>query len=148
MVKSNFHMHTIFCDGQNCPEDYVLAALNKGMEAIGFSAHVPITIANNSNMKAEMTEAYFKEIARLKQKYIKQIEIYVGFEMDYLTTENKNLIMKYIAKADYTIGSIHYIYDEKSAKYYSADGSVEDVMATFREMGKGDNQVCVNAYYH
>jgi histidinol-phosphatase (PHP family) len=147
MVKSNFHMHTTFCDGKNCPEDYVLAALNKGMESIGFSTHVPISMENIWNMKAEMTEHYFKEILRLKQKYAKQIEIYAGFEMDYLATENKNTIMQYIAQADYTIGSVHYIYDEKNAKYYSADGSAEDLATTFEEIGKGNNQACVAAYY-
>jgi len=40
-------MHTTFCDGKSHPEDYVLVALNKGMESIGFSAHVPISIVND-----------------------------------------------------------------------------------------------------
>lgn len=147
MVNSNFHMHTIFCDGKNHPEDYVLAALNKGMESIGFSAHVPIPLTNVCNMKAEVMEHYFAEIARLKQKYAKQIEIYVGFEMDYLPTENKNLILKYITKTDYTIGSVHYIYDEKNAKYYNIDGSAEDVNTTFKAIGRGNPKTCVNIYY-
>jgi histidinol phosphate phosphatase HisJ family len=147
MAKSNFHMHTIFCDGKSSPEDYVLVALNRGMESIGFSAHAPIGLAKVLNMKAEMVEVYFAEIARLKRKYAKQIEIYAGFEMDYLITENKNIIMKYVAEADYIIGSVHYIYDVKSAKYYSIADSVEDASAAFKEIGKGNNQVCVNAYY-
>lgn len=148
MIKTNFHMHTVFCDGKNIPEDYVMAALNKKMTAIGFSAHVPITLANAWNMKQEKADDYFAEIARLKQKYKNQIEIYCGLEIDYLGTENKDFIAPYIAKADYTIGSVHYVYDEVSAKYYSIDGSEEDVREAFIALSKGDHQVCVEAYYH
>jgi len=147
VAKSNFHMHTIFSDGKDNPEDCILVALDKGMESIGFSDHVPAPTLNHWSMKAEQVTNYLKEITRLKKKYAKQIEVYTGFEMDYWVTENKNIILEYIANADYTIGSVHYIYDKESAKYYSVDGSAEDVKTTFAVLGRGDNRICVEAYY-
>lgn len=147
MSKSNFHMHTVFCDGLSNPEDYVLTAIEKGMTAIGFSAHVPIPIANYWNMPATKTQDYFDEILRLKQRYVDKIEIYAGFEMDYLITADKNLIQQYIKQADYTIGSIHYLYDEKNQKYYAADGSAADLDITYQEFAGSDDQVLVRSYY-
>ena len=36
---SNFHTHTILCDGKDRPEELVLEALRLGCPAIGFSGH-------------------------------------------------------------------------------------------------------------
>ncbi|MBU0743856.1 MAG: histidinol-phosphatase HisJ [Gammaproteobacteria bacterium] len=141
-------MHTNFSDGKNNPEDYVLAALDRGMESIGFSDHAPTPVKlNNWNMPAEKADLYFDEISRLKEKYSQQIEIYIGFEMDYLDRMDTGQIRKYIDRADYTIGSVHYVYDEETAKYYPIEGSKEEVKGAFEVIGKGDNRLCVQAYY-
>lgn len=148
-IKShaNFHTHTNFCDGNNSPEEFVIAALTKKMRAIGFSAHVPVSISNKWNMHAEKTDAYFTEIRHLKQKYANSIEIYCGFEMDYLATDKKDDTQKYIARADYTIGSVHYLYDKVAKKYYFADGAVNDITTTINEFAHGDVKYFVTAYY-
>ena len=148
MTKSNYHMHTIFSDGKDYPEEYVLSAIDKGMESIGFSDHVPVCIKlNDWNMIGEKVELYFEEIDRLKKKYAGKIEIYTGFEMDYMDREGSDLIRKYIDRADYTVGSVHYVYDEDTAKYYSIEGSRDDVKEAFEKIGKGSHQACVDAYY-
>ena len=36
---SNYHTHTILCDGKDRPEELVLEALRLGCPAIGFSGH-------------------------------------------------------------------------------------------------------------
>lgn len=146
-AKSNYHMHTTFCDGKNPPEDYVLQALEKGMESIGFSAHMPLHIPNDWSMKENNIDEYFKEISHLKQKYLADLEIYAGFEMDYLATANKNIVNQYINMADFTIGSVHYLYDKKADEYYSTEDSFEAVKKGFEMIGGGDNQKFVKAYY-
>ena len=35
----NYHTHTIYCDGNNTPEEVVVAAIQKGFYSIGFSGH-------------------------------------------------------------------------------------------------------------
>ena len=147
-MKANFHTHTIFCDGLNSAEDCVLAAINKKMRAIGFSTHAPIPIASKWNMPALKTQNYFAEIQRLKKKYADQIEIYAGFEMDYLITADKNLIHKYINQADYTIGSVHYLYAMNHKKYYAIDGTASDVAIAYQEFTNGDNKFLVRSYYN
>lgn len=148
MTKANFHTHTIFCDGLNNAEDCVLAAINKEMTAIGFSTHVPVPIASKWNMPASKTQNYFAEIKRLKEKYANQIEIYSGFEMDYLITADKNLIHEYINQADYTIGSVHYLYSANHKKYYAIDGTVSDVAVAYQEFANGNSKFLVTSYYN
>lgn len=36
-MLTNFHTHSMFCDGDNTPEEIVSAALDFGFSAIGFS---------------------------------------------------------------------------------------------------------------
>ena len=38
-MSGNFHTHTVFCDGADTAEDMVLAAIDMGMDEIGFSGH-------------------------------------------------------------------------------------------------------------
>jgi histidinol-phosphatase (PHP family) len=147
MTKANFHMHTLFCDGKSSAEEYVLIAIKKGIRAIGFSAHVPVPMLNKWSMPASKTEDYFAEISRLKEKYAKEIEIYTGFEMDYLITADKKDIHKYIAAADYTIGSVHCLYSEKNKKYYAVDGTALEVTQTLEEFANGDIKFLVRSYY-
>ena len=39
MMKTNYHTHTTWCDGKDTPEAVVVAAIDKGFDAIGFSSH-------------------------------------------------------------------------------------------------------------
>ena len=37
--KCNFNTHTNFCDGKNTAEEMVIAAINAGINVLGFSGH-------------------------------------------------------------------------------------------------------------
>ena len=39
MTMTNYHTHTIWCDGADSPEKVVLSAIEKGFSEIGFSSH-------------------------------------------------------------------------------------------------------------
>ena len=38
-MKTNYHTHTIWCDGKDDPETVILSAIDKGFDEIGFSSH-------------------------------------------------------------------------------------------------------------
>ena len=98
-MTGNFHTHTTFCDGRNTPEEIVLAALEKGFSAIGFSGHGYTEFDLRYCMKN--TASYIAEINTLKEKYKGQIQIYLGVEEDAFAAVDRN-------KFDYIIGSSHY----------------------------------------
>ena len=104
MRFSNFHQHTTFSDGKNTPEEVVKSAIERGMEAIGFSDHSHTKIDESYCMMPERYEAYFAEIARLKEAYKEDIRIYTGLELDYFSACDRS-------RYDYIIGSVHYMYE-------------------------------------
>ena len=60
---------------------------------------------------------YIAEINRLKEKYKKDIEIYLGIEEDCSQLCDRSLF-------EYVIGSCHYV--KIGGRYYSIDGSCEE----------------------
>ena len=127
--KCNLHTHTTFCDGKDSAEEVVLAAIDRGMETIGFSGHSGLPFSTTWTMKQEKTKEYQKEILRLKEVYKDQIHILLGIEQDILTG-----IPDY--PYDYVIGSVHClqkngenimvdhsqaIFEDAAAKHYGGD---------------------------
>lgn len=111
---SNFHTHTVFCDGDNTPEEMVLSAIDKGFSAIGFSAHGFTPFDKSYCVKD--TDGYIAEINRIKEKYKKEIEIYLGVEEDAFYEQDRS-------KFDYIIGSSHYF--KVNGEYHSIDSSYD-----------------------
>ena len=108
--NSNFHSHCTFCDGRSHPEDFLKFAITKQFRAYGFSSHSPLPFETFWNMsKPEMPE-YITEINRLKKKYAKDIEVYLGLEIDYLD-KSYNISIPYFQSLplDYSLSSIHFL---------------------------------------
>ena len=94
----DLHMHTVWSDGKNTPEEMVQEAIRKGLETVGISDH---SSGDPCGMKLEENTAYKAEIARLKEKYAGQIRVLCGLERDFLTDD--------FSEYDYTIGSVHWL---------------------------------------
>ena len=101
MILSNLHTHSCFCDGKSTPEEIVLTALDKGFSSLGFSGHGYTPFDLRSCMKD--TDGYIAEIGRLKKKYRKDIQIYLGVEEDSSWPVDRD-------RFDYMIGSSHYFH--------------------------------------
>ena len=132
---SNFHTHTTFCDGKNTPEEVVLAAIEKGFGAIGFSGHG--LTAKDSRYCMQDTEAYIAEVMRLREKYRDRIQVYLGIEEDVIGIVDRS-------KFEYIIGSSHYC--KVDGVYYSIDGSpthFEKCLAAF----DGNSLAMAEQYY-
>lgn len=109
MRFTNYHTHTAFCDGLGEPEEYVLEAINRGLQAIGFSSHAPLPYPNNWALQAGQIDEYCRTINSLKVKYAKLIQIYLGLEIDNLSQLAGYRFSKFEdLNLDYTIGSVHF----------------------------------------
>lgn len=102
ILKSDLHMHTVYCDGQNTPEEMVISAIEKGLSVVGFSGHSFVKEEPELGMNEEETSCYVKEIGLLKKKYSGKIAVLCGIEQDYLSETKTD-------GYDYVIGSVHYI---------------------------------------
>lgn len=85
---SNYHTHTKRCRhavGQD--EEYVLAAIDRGLQILGFADHSPYIFDGDyySTMRMPMEELpeYVASVLSLREKYADQIEIKLGLELEY-----------------------------------------------------------------
>ncbi len=140
MTGSNFHTHTVFCDGADTPEELVQYAISKGSPAIGFSGHSYTDIPDDDPfcMGREAAEAYKQEINRLKSAYKDKIKILLGVEQDYYSDEPAD-------GYDYVIGSVHYVL--KDGFYIPVDETKEKQAEAVDRFYNGDFYAFCEDYY-
>ena len=92
----DLHMHTVFSDGKNTPEEMVQEAIQLGLDTVGISDHSHL---DPCGMSVEASAEYRAEIGRLKEKYAGQIRVLCGLERDFISDD--------FADYDYVIGSVH-----------------------------------------
>ena len=138
MILSDFHVHTTFCDGANTAREMVLAAIEKGMDAIGFSAHSYTFFDESYCLKKEDIPSYREEICVLKEEYRGKIRILLGIEQDVYSAESTE-------GYDYVIGSAHYVL--KDGKYYSVDSSMDEFRHIGEDVYGGDYYALCEDYF-
>lgn len=138
MTDCDFHIHTNFCDGEDSAEDVVKAAIAKNMKRIGFSGHSYTSFDGTYCMTEKGTEEYRADIARLKEKYKGEIEIFCGIEQDFYAD--------YPAEGfEYIIGSVHYL--KKGEEYFEIDGSAEVLRTAAEKYYGGDVYKMAEEYF-
>lgn len=139
MVKSNYHTHSVFSDGENTLEEIAEAALKKGFVALGFSDHSPISFDDSFCMPYAAYEKYKRNISRLKAVYSGRLDILCGLELDYYSDgfDTDDL--------DYTVGSVHYV--KSGGIYYSVDDTPQTGKKGIDEGFGGDACAYAAAYY-
>ena len=183
-MKANFHTHTTFCDGKNSAEEMVLAAIQKGFTALGFSSHCfhplnpdfYLSFDSLWHIPSAKIKSYTKEIRRLKTKYAGQIDIYLGFEADFLDSvdndtmdlvrslsksnsfgekysslqafPDKNTYSKY--SPDFLIGAVHFVNTAKGI--YTVDHKTNVVKENLLKLysnkyGEIDGKAAVCDYF-
>lgn len=148
MIITNYHTHSSFCDGKYEPEVYTERAISLGMKALGFSSHAPIPQENDWTMKPGRIGEYVKRIRGVRDRYKDEIEVYCGLEIDFIPGVSGPSSPEFSrAGLDYTIGSVHLIYDEEKAHYYGIDGSEESFLHLYTVIFNGDIKSFVREYY-
>ncbi len=90
-ITANYHTHTIRCNhavGED--KEYVEAAIEAGIQTLGFSDHIPwgdaipYEHARTVRMHRSQIEDYVTSIRGLQKEYASDIRILLGFEAEYL----------------------------------------------------------------
>lgn len=162
MLKTNYHTHTNYCDGKATAEKMIESAIDKKFDIFGFSSHSAFPYKSSWHINPLKHKEYTDEILKLKTKYKNQIELYLGFEADYLplvTTPDKQRFLDFLP--DYIIGSVHYVinldnpdkkgyFQEESdipVNCFSIDGSTEEVKQGINTMFDGDGKKACQTYF-
>ena len=142
MLADN-HVHTQYCphgSGDDM-EGYIKAAINKGLNQITFTEHAPLPIEDptpekDSAMSMEDVEKYLSEGRRLKEKYQGDIEVNIGFEVDYIEGKEKQtteFLRKYPETVSHSILSVHFL-KLADQDYFCIDYDKDDFLEKMTEI--------------
>lgn len=146
MQWSNYHTHTYFCDGKAIPEDYIKSAIKNNVTSLGFSGHAPLPFKTEWNMRMDKVDEYISQLNDLKEKYKNELEIFIGFEVDYVNGTN---VLESVKKfnPDYFIGSVHLLGFFNNDKVFEVDHNPQKFIAGLKEIYKDNIKKLVTFYY-
>jgi histidinol-phosphatase (PHP family) len=128
------------------------AAWEKGLAAIGFSAHGPIRrktgFKTSWHLPDERLEEYMAAVRDARRRWEGKLPVYLGLEVDYI----RGLIGpadRDIQELglDYIIASVHYVIPPGKAGPFAVDGSVEELERGIREGFGGDGEAMMGYYW-
>ncbi|MEO6324553.1 MAG: histidinol-phosphatase HisJ family protein [Thermoanaerobaculia bacterium] len=117
MLGGDYHVHTFRCGhAGGATRDYVLHALQQGLDEIAFTDHVPLYFLPGADplpdfaMAENELDGYVDEILSLKQEFAGSIEILLGLEADF--AEGHERALEQILRRfdwDVVLGSVHWV---------------------------------------
>ena len=130
---NNFHTHTYRClHAYGSEEDYVLSAIKRGTQQLGFSDHAPFPDRDfGLRMSYDELDDYLQTIERLSQVYDGTIRLYKGLEIEFYQEYIDYYRMLLDEKQlDYLALGAHTRFDDKGAlKNIFFAESTEDYIA-------------------
>ncbi|CAD7288615.1 Histidinol-phosphatase [Campylobacter majalis] len=106
----DLHNHTKLCNHATGEiEQYIQAAIKNKTKFYGISDHAPMDYDEKYRMSFSQMDFYEKMVLECKQKFSDQIDILLGYEVDYLNGHMHECLFK--RKVDYLIGSVHFLND-------------------------------------
>ena len=121
---ANYHTHTPRCGHASGEEkEYVEEAIRGGLKILGFSDHAPVPYKGGYSspgvrMDVSEIEDYVDAVMRVKDEYRRDIEIHLGFEMEYYPgyiDAQLDLYRQY--PIDFFLLGQHYLGDEIGCPY-------------------------------
>lgn len=107
-MRVDLHNHTVLCNhATGSVEDYILKAIELGIDVYGFSDHAPMTFDPKYRMDISQRHIYETWVNEVKEKYKDKIKVLLAYEVDFLDGHILDEILN--AKVDYLIGSVHFL---------------------------------------
>ena len=111
-MHANYHTHTMRCKhGRGTPSDFCAAALEQGVDCIGFTDHCPHPDGKWASVRMDLSELddYFEDIREARRRY-PQLEIHAGLECEYrpdLGDYQRDEYLQHPNRCEYLILAIH-----------------------------------------
>ena len=107
-TRIDLHNHTTRCNhAEGTIDEYIERAIELGIDIYGFSEHAPMDFDTEYRLPLCDMNAYTNDILQAKERYKNDIEILLGYEVDYLPGYMEDKVLN--APVDYLIGSVHFI---------------------------------------
>lgn len=107
-MRIDLHNHTTRCNhAEGTIDEYIARAIELGIDIYGFSEHAPMDFDENYRLSFDEMSLYEADILNAKEKYKNDIEILLGYEVDWLPNHMSERVLK--SNVDYLIGSVHFL---------------------------------------
>ena len=123
----NYHTHTARCGhASGTEEEYIQRAIQGGVARMGFSDHAPFRFPDGHEsgyrVPTDRAEDYFATLNALRDKYQGQIELKIGFEMEYYPTYFAAMLEQVRTMGcEYLVLGQHFSGDEWPGGFYVAN---------------------------
>ncbi|HHB93947.1 MAG TPA: histidinol-phosphatase HisJ family protein [Campylobacterales bacterium] len=108
-MRIDLHNHTTKCNhATGTIDEYIQRAIELGVDIYGFSEHAPMNFDQYYRLSFEDMSCYEQDILTYKQIYKDDIEILLGYEVDYLKGYIDSRVIEN-RSVDYLIGSVHFL---------------------------------------
>lgn len=120
---ANYHTHTHRCQhAWGTEKQYIERAIAAGIKKLGFSDHVPCPFkdgfVSKIRMRMSQAEEYVNTIRTLQEEYKDKIELYVGFETEYIPEFFEEQVKMFEKLGcDYMIMGQHFLTSEAEGPY-------------------------------
>ena len=107
-MQVDLHNHTPLCNhATGSIDEYIQAAIAKGISYFGFSDHAPMDFDPHYRMSFDAMADYEADVKDAKKRYADAITILLGYEVDFLPGHMDKRVLD--AEVDYLIGSVHFL---------------------------------------
>lgn len=107
-TRVDLHNHTTRCNhATGTVDEYIQRAIELGIDVYGFSEHAPMDFDPEYRLPFNEINAYFSDIKQAKITYKDDIDILLGYEVDWLQGHMDERVLN--ADIDYLIGSVHFL---------------------------------------
>lgn len=114
----NYHTHTFRCrHAVGADEEYIKSAIACGVTHLGFADHMPYIFPDGHEstyrVPADQAEDYVTSLSVLREQYKEQIDVKIGFEMEYYPSHFDTMLTNAIHYGgEYLILGQHFTYEE------------------------------------
>ena len=139
-MLANYHTHTTRCNHAHGTErEYIESAIQAGFKVLGFSDHVPQPYEDEyfSHIRMRMAEVenYTSTLVKLRDEYKNDIQILIGYEVEY-TKNYFDKLLTHIRQypLDYIIQGQHFAPDEANGFYAGTETSDEAKLKAYVDL--------------
>ena len=149
-LRTNYHTHSRYCDGEGEIVEYIEAALAAGLDSYGVSSHAPVPVQTRDPwlMRPDDLPVYCAEVRRLRDAYRDCLPIFLALELDYvpgLEAFYREQIFPH--DFDYFVGSVHFVGTDGEGMSWEIDASAERFAAGLNGGWHGDVRRAFEEYF-
>jgi len=149
-LRTNYHTHNRYCDGEGEIAEYIEAALAAGLDSYGVSSHAPVPVRTCDPWMMRLADlpAYCAEVRRLRDEYRDRLPIFLALELDYLPGMGafyREQIFPH--NFDYFVGSVHFVGTDDQGMPWEIDNSAERFASGLAVGWHGDVRSAFTEYF-